>query len=61
MKNVTRILMAVSVIGLFVAVCISDSIHASAKETVASVTILAMALVNFITVAYIKELFPNKK
>lgn len=61
MKNVTRVLMAVSIIGLFIAVILADSIYASTKETIASVTIIAMAMVNIISVMYIKELFPNKK
>lgn len=61
MKNLTRILMAVSIVGLFIAVVLADSIYATPKETIASVTIIAMALVNIVTVAYIKELFPNKK
>lgn len=61
MKNVTRVLMAVSIIGLFIAVVLADSIYASTKETIASVTIIAMAMVNIVSVMYIKELFPNKK
>lgn len=61
MKNVTRVLMAVSIIGLFIAVVLADSIYASTKETIASVTIIAMAMVNIVSVMYIKELFPNNK
>lgn len=61
MRKVTRILITMSVIGLFVAVALADSIYPSTKETVASVTIIAMSLVNVVTVVYIKESFPNKK
>lgn len=61
MKTITRLMMAVAIIGLFVAIALADSLYPTTKETIASVTIILISTVNMLIVAYIKESYTNKK
>lgn len=61
MKAISRILMAVGIIGLLTSVSLADTIYPTTKEIVSSVVILFMSLVNLLIVAYIKEVSSNKK
>ncbi|WP_455674776.1 hypothetical protein [Phocaeicola sp.] len=61
MKIISKILLAVGIIGLMAAVSLADTICPTTKETVSSIVILSMSLTDLLLVAYIEELSSNKK
>lgn len=61
MKLISKILIAIAVIGIITAIGISDTLHPTAKELLSSVVIVVMSATNILIAAYLKELKINKK
>lgn len=61
MKIISKVLMMVGIIGLLISVSLADTIYPTTKETISSVVILSMSLIDLLIVAYIKEFLNNKK